>query len=108
PMSLRRGAEPVRAFPMNTEPNVTPGPRRPPDHQAAPVLGAARRVGRNIRDRLVGGLILLMPFLITFWVVAWMYSFLEKKVIEPLAVVVLWKLKWTTSSTELPYWCETY
>jgi uncharacterized membrane protein len=93
---------------MNTEPNITPDPTRVPDHQAGPILGVARKVGRNIRDRLLGGLILVMPFLITFWVIAWMYSFLEKKVIDPLAILVLWKLKWTTSSTELPYWCETY
>jgi uncharacterized membrane protein len=49
-----------------------------------------------------------MPFLITFWIIRWIYSILEKNIIDPLAMVILWKLKWTTSSTELPYWFETY
>jgi uncharacterized membrane protein len=93
---------------MNTEPNVTPGPAGVPVRQAGPVLEGARRVGRTIRDRLLGGLILVMPFLITLWVIRWMYSILEKNVIDPLALLLLWKLKLTTSSTELPYWFETY
>jgi uncharacterized membrane protein len=57
---------------------------------------------------MVGGLLLAMPLLITLWIIGWLYSILEKKVIDPLAGLLLWKLKWTTSSTELPYWFETY
>ena len=49
-----------------------------------------------------------MPLLITIWIIGWLYSFLEQKIIDPLAGLLLWKLKWTTSSTELPYWLETY
>jgi uncharacterized membrane protein len=49
-----------------------------------------------------------MPVLITFWILSWIYSILEKKLIDPLAAVVLWKLKWTTSSEELPYWFEMF
>jgi uncharacterized membrane protein len=63
---------------------------------------------RSIRDRIVGGLLLAMPLLLTLWIIGWLYSILEGKVIDPLAAVLLWKLKWTTSSTELPYWFETY
>jgi uncharacterized membrane protein len=63
---------------------------------------------RTIRDRIIGGLLLALPFLITLWVICWLYSVLERKVIDPLAGLVLWKLKWTTSSTELPYWFETF
>jgi uncharacterized membrane protein len=61
-----------------------------------------------VRDRIVGGLILAMPFLITLWIIGWIYSFLEVKLIDPLAGFLLWKLKWTTSRTELPYWLETF
>jgi uncharacterized membrane protein len=49
-----------------------------------------------------------MPLLLTLWIIAWLYSILEQKVIDPIAALLLWKLKWTTSSTELPYWFETY
>ncbi|HMF12400.1 MAG TPA: DUF502 domain-containing protein, partial [Gemmataceae bacterium] len=54
------------------------------------------------------GLLLAMPLLITLWVITWLYSILEQKVIEPVTGLLLWKLKWTTSSTELPYWFENY
>jgi uncharacterized membrane protein len=63
---------------------------------------------RSIRDRILGGLLLAMPLLITIWVITWLYSILEQKVIDPLAGLLLWKLKWTTSSTELPHWFESY
>jgi uncharacterized membrane protein len=63
---------------------------------------------RSIRDRIVGGLLLAMPLLLTLWIIAWLYSILEQKLIDPLVGLVLWKLKWTTSSTDLPYWFETY
>jgi uncharacterized membrane protein len=65
-----------------------------------------RRAWRNICERILGGLLLVMPALITFWVIWWLYSILETKIIDPLAAVVLWKARWTTSSTELPYWFE--
>jgi uncharacterized membrane protein len=93
---------------MNTEPLPTSGLTKVPLRQAHPVVAWARRVGRGIRDRLLGGLILVMPFLITLWVIRWLYSILEYNVIDPLALVVMWKFKWTTSSTELPRWFEMY
>jgi uncharacterized membrane protein len=71
---------------------------------AAPV----RKGRRTIRERIVGGLLLSMPLLLTIWIITWIYSLLEDKLIDPLAAVLLWKLKWTTSSTELPYWFEKY
>jgi uncharacterized membrane protein len=49
-----------------------------------------------------------MPLLLTIWIITWLYSILEEKLIDPLAALMLWKLKWTTSSTELPYWFEKY
>jgi uncharacterized membrane protein len=63
---------------------------------------------KSIRDRIVSGLILALPLLITIWIIGWLYSFLELKLIDPLAGLLLWKLKWTTSSTDLPYWLEYY
>jgi uncharacterized membrane protein len=85
-------------------PNHTAGMDLRVDSVAAP--GPKKR--RRIRDRIIGGLVLAMPLLITLWIIAWLYSILEKKVIDPLAALLLWKLKWTTSSTELPDWFENY
>src|SRR5262249_40071480 len=88
---------------MNAKPSLTSGASA---REAAPAK--ARLSGRSIRDRLLGGLILVMPLLITLWIIGWLYSILEQKIIDPMAALLLWKLKWTTSSTELPYWFETY
>lgn len=89
---------------MDVKPNSAPGPAGEPELSLATI----DKVWRNICDRVLGGLILVLPVLITFWVIRWMYSILEKNIIDPLALVVLWKFKWTTSSTELPYWFETF
>lgn len=93
---------------MDGKPNTASGslgvPGPPADAFRTPSAAGRRSFG----DRIVGGLILVLPVLITLWIVHWLYSILETKVIDPLAMVVLWKLKWTTSSTELPYWFETY
>jgi uncharacterized membrane protein len=91
-----------------TQPNTAPGSTGVPDHPTNPVLTVVYRVGRRIRDRILGGLILVLPILITFWVIRWLYSILEEKVIDPLALLVLWKLDLITSSTALPYWFESY
>jgi uncharacterized membrane protein len=93
---------------MDTKPNAAPGRPGVSDLRVEPTLAAPRGVVRSIRDRIIGGLLLVMPLLITLWIFSWLYTFLEKKVIDPLVGLVLWKLKWTTSSTDLPYWFETY
>jgi uncharacterized membrane protein len=93
---------------MDTKPNATPGITGVPDLQAPAVVEPPRRAWRGICKRIFDGLMLALPILITFWILSWIYSILEKKLIDPLAGVVLWKLKWTTSSEQLPYWFETF
>ena len=93
---------------MDTKSTAAPGAAALPKPQPGPFMSAVYRVGRNLRDRLLGGLILVLPILITFWVIRWLYLTLEEKFIDPLAAVVLWKLEWTTSGAELPYWFEKY
>jgi uncharacterized membrane protein len=89
--------------------NPTPISNRPVmDLRIDPAPPPGQKQRRSIRDRIVGGLVLAMPLLLTLWIIGWLYSILEQKIIDPLAAVILWKLKWTTSSTELPYWFETY
>jgi uncharacterized membrane protein len=93
---------------MDTKPSPTPGTPNASHPQAPSGLMPLRHVWRNVCNRILGGLLLAMPVLITFWIIWWLYSILETKIIDPLAMVVLWKFKWTTSSTELPYWFEKF
>jgi uncharacterized membrane protein len=64
-------------------------------------------VWHGIRARILGGLLLVLPVLITFWVIYWLYSSLEKYVIDPLALLVLWQVG-RQGERELPFWFETY
>jgi uncharacterized membrane protein len=93
---------------MDTSPTAVPNRPAGTDLRVDSLPERRRKGPHNIRDRIVGGLLLAMPLLITLWLIGWLYSILETKLIDPLAGLLLWKLKWTTSSTELPYWFETY
>jgi uncharacterized membrane protein len=63
---------------------------------------------QRIKGRIIGGLLIVLPILITLWVFHWLYSNLEKKVIDPIALLVLWKVRRGQTEVELPYWFETY
>jgi uncharacterized membrane protein len=67
-----------------------------------------RRVWYGIRARILGGLLLVLPILITLWVIHWLYSGLEQYVIDPLAQLVLWQAQGRRPETELPPWFEKY
>jgi uncharacterized membrane protein len=57
---------------------------------------------------MLAGLMLALPIVITLWVIYWLYSTLEKYVIDPLALLVLWIVRGGQPGTTLPYWFETY
>jgi uncharacterized membrane protein len=78
------------------------------DPKPSPTPGAFRRVWLGIRDRILGGLLLVTPILITLWVILWLYSVLDRQVIDPLARLVLWKVRGYRPDAELPVWFETY
>jgi len=86
---------------------IKPSPNPPGATNLLPV-GRFQRTWRHVCQRILGGLVLVLPILITYWIIRWLYTTLEVNVIDPLAALLLWKLKWTTSATELPYWFETY
>ena len=87
---------------MDTKPPRNPGPQA----DAAPAV--LRRIWHSIRDRILGGLLLVLPILITFWVVYWLYTALEDYAIRPLARVVIWKARVAQPETEPPFWFEAY
>jgi uncharacterized membrane protein len=53
-------------------------------------------------------LVVILPFLVTLWVIRWLYSSLERYVIDPLAMLVIWKGRWIQGEPDLPPWFENY
>jgi uncharacterized membrane protein len=43
----------------------------------------------NIRSRIIAGLLLVLPFFVTFWIVYWLYQTLDDYVIAPVARIVV-------------------
>jgi uncharacterized membrane protein len=84
-----------------------PGPARP-NTQAGSVFPEPRSAWQRTKGRIIGGLLIVLPILITLWIFHWLYSNLETKVIDPLARLVLWKVRRGQADVELPYWFETY
>jgi uncharacterized membrane protein len=81
----------------------------PNDTRADPIPGpppSAHGTWNVTRTRLIEGLFVVLPILVTLWLIRWMYSSLEQYVIEPLAGIVIWKGRWFQSEHELPYWFE--
>jgi uncharacterized membrane protein len=87
---------------MDTRPTAVTGP------QADSAPAARGRAWHGIRARLLGGLLLVLPILITLWVLYWLYTVLEKYVIDPLALLLLWGVRGGQPGTELPAWFEKY
>jgi len=85
---------------MDTNPTAVPDPPGAP--------GALRRAWHSVRGRVLAGLLLVLPILLTFWVVYWLYSSLERYVIGPLAQLVIWKVGGGQPDAELSYWFETF
>ena len=82
-------------------------PTAMPEHPVTPPLPGFQSVSQHVKGRILGGLLLVMPILITLWVFHWLYSSLEVNVIDPLALLVLWKVQ-GRSTEALPPWFETY
>jgi uncharacterized membrane protein len=62
----------------------------------------------NVRGQILGGLLFVLPILITVWIIYWLYTTLEKYVIDAFALLVLWLVQGGRPDTELPFWFEMY
>src|SRR6516165_6524881 len=84
----------------NAGPNNTPA-----DHAQEP-MPEQHRAWHTIRNRLFEGLLVVLPILFTFWMIRWLYSGLARYVIDPIAVLVIWKAQTIKGEPDLPYWFE--
>jgi uncharacterized membrane protein len=84
------------------------GPNDTPAGQTQEPVPEQHHTWHTIRNRLFEGLLFVLPILFTFWMIRWLYSGLEKYVIDPLAVLVIWKAQKIQGQPDLPYWFETF
>jgi uncharacterized membrane protein len=76
-----------------------------PDYSAPPSL--VRRVIGNIRGRVLAGVLLVLPFAITAWIVLWLFRLLQGYVISPVAKLVVMAVGEGEDAT-LPLWFVQY
>lgn len=88
--------------PRKLPPNVALIEPNPPPPQS--LVGAL--IG-NLRQQIVAGLLLVLPFVITAWIVYWLYTFLENYAIGPVARLVV-KVAGERGDAVLPHWFMPY
>jgi uncharacterized membrane protein len=84
-----------------------PDPTSPLDHRTPPP-GFLWRIWLSVRGRILAGLVVILPIVITCWVVYWVYTTLETHLIDPLARWMLWKFQVIRPEEPLPPWFERY
>lgn len=71
---------------------VSPTPPPPHSTSNAPAhlneVGALRALFIAIRTRIMSGLVLALPIVLTFWIVYWLYTTLTQAILDPLAQVI--------------------
>ena len=67
-------------------------PTSPPHHPKLDEIGALRALVNAIQGRIVSGVILALPIVLTFWIIYQIYSFLTRNIINPVADQVLYLL----------------
>jgi uncharacterized membrane protein len=91
---------------VDVKPTTVPGSPGPLGLQTNATPTALGRAWHSIRGRILGGLMRVLPVLITLWLVYQLYSALEKYLIDPLARLVIWKLRQGQPDADLPPWFE--
>lgn len=76
----------------------------PSDGMVSPLAG----LWSQFCDRVIQGLFLILPLLITCWVFYWLYSFIESYVVSPLTAMVVWKSQAFYESEVVPSWFQAY
>jgi uncharacterized membrane protein len=66
--------------------NTPPNKPAPPPHLDE--MGAIRALLKAIQNRILSGLILALPIVLTFWIVYWFYSMFQSIILAPTARLV--------------------
>ncbi len=62
----------------------------------------------NMRGRIIAGLLLVLPFVVTFWIVYWLYATLDVYVFSPMAWLVVRAFGVSQVNAFLPAWFSDY
>jgi uncharacterized membrane protein len=93
---------------MTNERSGDPPTQAPSGAPGISGVPALTRLWYGIRNRVFEGFLVILPILVTFWIIHWLFKGLQNYVIDPLAVLVIWKARQLQTAPELPYWFETY
>jgi uncharacterized membrane protein len=93
---------------MANDASASPKPPSAAEKRAPPAESSLRRIWLHLRNRFLEGMLVLLPVLITFAILWWLYSNLETYVLWPLGVLILWKARQLPGTPELPYWFEAF
>jgi uncharacterized membrane protein len=82
-----------------------PPPRGAADTPPRTVLGEAFA---SIRRRVFAGLLLVLPIVVTFWILYWLYNTLDTYIISPSARLIVRFGNARNGADELPPWFSDY
>lgn len=86
---------------------MTPGPAaRYGTHE--PGRSGASRAATRIRDRVLAGMLLALPFLVTIWILVWLYRTLDLYAISPAARLVIRFMEGQSRDVVVPEWFATW
>jgi len=74
--------------PTPTEPRPPHPQPNPHPHPHMDEVGALRALFNAIRTRIVSGLVLALPIVLTFWIVYWLYTTFTQLILDPMAQVL--------------------
>src|SRR5262249_39598661 len=106
--SQRLDSAPKENPEMTTNGAADPNPSGSSEDRVPPPESTLRRIWHKTRNRILEGLLVLLPILVTLWVLHWLYKTLELYVIDPFMVWVIWKAQLLQNAPELPFWFEKY
>lgn len=92
---------------MSLDQQLTPSPADTADFPMPPPKRSGFEAAvANIRGRIIAGLLLVLPFFVTFWIVYWLYQTLDEYVMAPMARLVVRLAE--GGAVAVPTWFTTY
>jgi uncharacterized membrane protein len=83
-------------------PTAKPQEPVPPSHLNE--FGALSALIKAVRTRIIGGLLLALPIVLTFWIVYWLYTMIKEVVLDPMTRVTRYALGAVGVRVEAVWW----